>query len=145
MASVTTNGSVTSPSAAAIVSSSPSANSQRSSNSSWSNASPTTPNQSLTVDAMMKNANDIAKMNMKNSAISSAAAAAAGMINEKQLLTGKNGKSQSINKNLFTTFCEIKTENHPTNMNGPMTDSNSANKTNSTPPPPLPRKSILRR
>lgn len=144
--SATTNGLVTSPSATSVMSTSSTPPVSHSQRSSWSNASPTTPNQSLTVDAMMKNANDIAKMNMKNSAISSAAAAAAGMkLNEKQLLTGKNGKSQSINKSLFTAFCEIKTEHHPTNMNGPLTDSNSANKTNSTPPPPLPRKSILRR
>lgn len=93
---------------------------------------------------MMKNANDIAKMNMKNSAMSSAAA-----LSEKQLFAGSgnkgnNGKNQSINKNLFTSFCEIKTENYP--HEGNATDNNGANKTNSTPPPPLPRKSsVVRR
>lgn len=121
--------------------SSSSAGSQRSSISAWPNASPTT-NQSIMIGskpsdaAMTKNANDIAKMNMKNSAMS-----------EKQLLAGSkgnNGKSQSISKNLFTSFCEIKTEHYPTAYEG-IADNNGANKTNST-PPPLPRKSnVLRR
>jgi hypothetical protein len=78
---------------------------------------------------------------MKNSAMSSAVA-----LSEKQLLAankGNNGKSQSISKNLFTSFCEIKTETYP--YEGIAADSNGANKTNST-PPPLPRKSnVLRR
>lgn len=78
---------------------------------------------------------------MKNSAMSSAVA-----LSEKQLLAGSkasNGKSQSISKNLFTSFCEIKTETYP--YEGIAADSNGANMTNST-PPPLPRKSnVLRR
>ena len=141
------------PSFVSSVSSSPGNNSQRSSISAWPNASPTTTNQPIMIGSksaslnvadsgvMMKNANDIAKMNMKNSAMSSAAA-----LSEKQLFAGNkgnNGMSQSINKNLFTSFCEIKTENHPSAFEG-TTDNNGANKTNST-PPPLPRKSVLRR
>jgi hypothetical protein len=131
--------------------SSASSGSQRSSISAWPNVSPTTTNPSIMIGsktasadggAMMKNANDIAKMNMKNSAMSSAAA-----LSEKQLFAsnkGNNGKSQSINnKNLFTSFCEIKTENHPSAFEG-TTDNNGANKTNLN-PPPLPRKSVLRR
>lgn len=136
----------TTPSSASSVSST--SGSQRSSISAWPNASPTT-NSSIMIGSktasspvadsgvMMKNANDIAKMNMKNSAMSSAAA-----LSEKQLFAGNKGNnsmSQSINQNLFTSFCEIKTENHPST-----TDNNGANKTNST-PPPLPRKSVLRR
>lgn len=122
--------------------------SQRSSISAWPSASPTT-QQPIMIGSkaspdsqmMMKNANDIAKMNMKNSAMSSAVA-----LSEKQLLAGSkanNGKSQSISKNLFTSFCEIKTETYP--YEGIAADSNGANMTNST-PPPLPRKSnVLRR
>lgn len=137
------------PSTPSIGSSSSSAGSQRSSISGWpNNASPTT-NQSIMIgskasdSAMMKNANDIAKMNMKNSAMSSAAA-----LSEKQLLAGNkgnNGINQSISKNLYTSFCEIKTETYP--RDGIAADNNGANKTNSTqPPPPLPRKSsVLRR
>lgn len=133
----------TTPSCSSTTSSS--AGSQRSSLSAW--PSPTTANQSIMIGskasdsaAMMKNANDIAKMNMKNSAMSSAAAA----LSEKQLFAankGNNGKiNQSINKNLFTSFCEIKTENHPYDDNKVAAN----NKTNAT-PPPLPRKSVLRR
>ena len=135
------------PTTPSIGSSSSSAGSQRSSISAWPSTSPTT-SQSIMIGSkasditMMKNANDIAKMNMKNSAMSSAAA-----LSEKQLFAGNkgnNGKNQSINKNLFTSFCEIKTENYP--REGNAADSNGANKTNSTPPPPLPRKSsIVRR
>ncbi|CRK97931.1 CLUMA_CG011304, isoform A [Clunio marinus] len=138
--------------------------SQRSSISAWPNASPTTTNSSIMIGSkssdigasMKKNANDIAKMNMKNSAMSSAVALNGS---EKQFVVtgsnnssgggkGNNGKSQSINKNLFTSFCEIKTENYPSKgfVEGNTTiDINGANKTNST-PPPLPRKSnVLRR
>jgi hypothetical protein len=140
------------PSSVSSNSSSAGNNSQRSSISAWPNASPTTTNQPIMIGSktaslsvtdggvMMKNANDIAKMNMKNSAMSSAAA-----LSEKQLFAGNkgnNGKSQSINKNLFTSFCEIKTENHLSAFEG--ADNNGANKTNPT-PPPLPRKSVLRR
>lgn len=142
----TTPASMVSPSST----SSSTAGSQRSSISSvsaWPNVSPTT-NQSIMIgsktsdNAMMKNANDIAKMNMKNSAMSSAAAA----LNEKQLFAGNktnNCKNQSINKNLFTSFCEIKTENYPRES----TDVNSASSKKYPTPPPLPRKSnnILRR
>lgn len=134
----------------AVSSASSSAGSQRSSISAWPNVSPTT-NPSIMIGSkasdgmMMKNANDIAKMNMKNSAMSSAAA-----LSEKQLFAGSKGnnsKSQSISKNLFTSFCEIKTENYPSSKahEGIAADNNGANKTNST-PPPLPRKSsVLRR
>lgn len=141
----TTPASIVSPSST----SSSTAGSQRSSISSisaWPNASPTT-NQSIMIgskasdNAMVKNANDIAKMNMKNSAMSSAAAA----LNEKQLFAGNkmnNCKNQSISKNLFTSFCEIKTENYPREA-----DVNNASSKKNPTPPPLPRKSnnILRR
>lgn len=91
--------------------------------------------------AMMKNANDIAKMNMKNSAMTSAAA-----LSEKQLFAANKGnnnsKIQSISKNLYTSFCEIKTEKNL--YEGNQAD-NGMNKAGPT-PPPLPRKSsILRR
>lgn len=135
------------PSTAISSSSTSSAGSQRSSISSWPSASPTT-NQSIMIGskapdaAMMKNANDIAKMNMKNSAMSTAVA-----LSEKQSFAannkGNNGKIQSISKNLYTSFCEIKTENY--SREGIAADSNGANKMNAT-PPPLPRKSnVLRR
>lgn len=115
--------------------------SQRSSISAWPNVSPTIMIGSKASEGMMmKNANDIAKMNMKNSAMTSAAA-----LSEKQLFAankGNNGMSQSINKNLYTSFCEIKTENYPPPTKA--CDATDASKTNST-PPPLPRKSVLRR
>lgn len=123
-------------------SASSSAGSQRSSLSAWPSASPTS-NQPIMIgsqapdSSMMKNANDIAKMNMKNSAMSVA-------LSEKQLFAankGNNSLNQSISKNLFTSFCEIKTENYP--YEGSSAD-NAACKTNAT-PPPLPRKSVLRR
>lgn len=124
-------------------SASSSAGSQRSSLSAWPSASPTS-NQPIMIGSqppdtsMMKNANDIAKMNMKNSAMSVA-------LGEKQLFAankGSNCLNQSISKNLFTSFCEIKTENYP--YEGSSAD-NAVCKTNATAPPPLPRKSVLRR
>jgi hypothetical protein len=96
---------------------------------------------------MMKNANDIAKMNMKNSAISSSATAIGVLGSEKQLFA--SNKNQSISKNIFTSFCEIKTENYPQAFDiATLTpaDNNCLNQMNSSTPPPLPRKnSILRR
>jgi hypothetical protein len=128
------------------------AGSQRSSISAWPNASPTTPPIMIGSKAsdgtpmMMKNANDIAKMNIKNSAMTSAATA----LSEKQLFAGNKGnnsKNQSISKNLYTSFCEIKTENYPSTKayEANVTDNNGANKTTNSTPPPLPRKSVLRR
>lgn len=141
--------SVSLPATPSIISSSSASplGSQRSSISAWPNASPTT-NPSIMIGskapdtALMKNANNIAKMNMKNSAMSTAVA-----LSEKQSFAnnnkGNNGKSQSISKNLYTSFCEIKTENYP--REGITVDTNGANKMNAT-PPPLPRKSnVLRR
>lgn len=135
----------TTPSSAISSASSSGGGSQRSSISAWPNVSPTIMIGSKASEGMMmKNANDIAKMNMKNSAMTSAAA-----LSEKQLFAankGNNGKSQSISKNIFTSFCEIKTENYPSSTKAcEATDNNGANKSNSTPPPPLPRKSVLRR
>lgn len=104
---------------------------------------------------MMKNANDIANMNMKNSAMLSAVAAD-GILSEKQLFASNkmNNKNQSISKHVFTSFCEIKTENYPPAFDIASlaaativsADNNCLNKTNLSTPPPLPRKnSILRR
>jgi len=142
-------GIATSAAAAATVSlpttpssSASSSTSQRSSISGWPNSSPSTNSpimiggngKAATAAAevkMMKNTNDIAKMNMKNSAIS---------LGEKQFTASNNNninKNQSISKNIFTSFCEIKTENYSSAV---------VDGLNGSPPPPLPRKSsILRR
>lgn len=110
--------------------------SQRSSLSNWpmSNNSPS----SKSADVMMKN--DVVKMNMKNSAMSSAA------LNEqqhKQLHVNRgSSKNQSINK-LYTTFCEIKTETYSEQQQQPMMENGSVD---NLLPPPLPKKNgILRR
>lgn len=136
----------------ANLSSTSSSASQRSSLSSWPSHSPTMSssiNGSKT-DFMMKNANDVAKMNMKNSAMSSCGS-------EKQSPTNMgNCKNQPINSKIFTTFCEIKTENYSLSQKGFMTTATSSSPLTTTTmsdqviesnePPPLPRKNcILRR
>lgn len=123
--------------------------SQRSSLSNWPMSNKSCSPSSMMIgsksDVMMKN--DVVKMNMKNSAMSSAAA-----LNEqqqKQLHVNRgSSKNQSINNSnkLYTTFCEIKTETYseqPTMMM--MMENGSVDSLLPT-PPPLPKKSgILRR
>lgn len=100
---------------------------------------------------MKNNANvDITKMNMKNNAITS-------MLGEKQLLASmKMNKNQSIvngnnnnnnnnSRNMFTSFCEIKTEKYSSlDAITSSTDNINHNGLNSmTPPPPPPRSKSL--
>lgn len=124
--------------------------SQRSSLSNWpmSNNSPSSTSMMMigsksaaAADVMMKN--DVVKMNMKNSAMSSAA------LNEqqqKQLHVNRgNSKNQSINNKLYTTFCEIKTETYSEQATAAMMENGSIDNLLPT-PPPLPKKNgILRR
>lgn len=141
-----------SPSANNLPASSPSSASssnasQRSSLSNWpmSNNSCSSPSSIMMIgksDVMMKN--DVVKMNMKNSAMSSAAA-----LNEQQQLHVNRGssKNQSINNSnkLYTTFCEIKTETYSEQPTMMMMENGSVDSLLPT-PPPLPKKNgILRR
>jgi hypothetical protein len=119
--------------------STPSSNntSQRSSLSNWptnNNLSP--PMIGSRSDAMMKN--DVVKMNMKNSAMTSVVE----QQQQKHLHVNRgSSKNQSIGNNnkLFTTFCEIKTETYSE-------QSMKENGIDGLTPPPLPKKNgILRR
>ena len=97
---------------------------------------------------MKNNANvDITKMNMKNNAISS-------MLGEKQLLAGmKMNKNQSIvnnginmnSRNMFTSFCEIKTEKYSSldAITSSTDNINHSGLNSMTPPPPPPRSKSL--
>ncbi len=106
--------------------------SQRSSLSNW----PTSPSSTVSETDAMKN--DVAKMNLKNSAISVAN-------EQKQLhVSRESSKNQSINNGghkLFTTFCEIKTEPYEKKS---MKENGSVE--NLLPPPlPIKKNGILRR
>jgi hypothetical protein len=136
--------------------------SQRSSLSSWPSNSPilnspliannnNTSNNTKN-DVVMKNANEVVKMNMKNSAISSVMSEIQHQHQQQQQHHGNRGnsKSPSINSKLYTSFCEIKTENNYASRNGlssiSSTDLVDTGKIEDSLPPPLPRKScILRR
>lgn len=143
-------------------SSSSSSASQRSSISGWPSSVPSSASSTMASPTaafingcnnnnmmMMKNnANvDITKMNMKNNAISS-------MLSEKQLLAGmKMNKNQSIvnnngnmnSRNMFTSFCEIKTEKYSSldAITSSTDNINHSGLNSMTPPPPPPRSKSL--
>lgn len=98
---------------------------------------------------MKNNANvDITKMNMKNNAITS-------MLGEKQLLAGikmnkhqsnVNNTSMNMNgRNMFTSFCEIKTEKYSSldAITSSTDNINHSGLNSMTPPPPPPRSKSL--
>lgn len=124
--------------------STPSSNntSQRSSLSNWptsnNNLSPTMIGSRS--DAMMKN--DVVKMNMKNSAMTSVVEQQQQQQQKHHLHVNRgSSKNQSVGNNnkLFTTFCEIKTETYSE-------QSMKENGIDGLTPPPLPKKNgILRR
>lgn len=140
-------------------SSSSSSASQRSSISGWPSSMPSSASSTMASPTaafingcnnnmmMMKNnANvDITKMNMKNNAITS-------MLGEKQLLAGmKMNKNQSIvnsnmnSRNMFTSFCEIKTEKYSSldAITSSTDNINHSGLNSMTPPPPPPRSKSL--